>query len=278
MQVDTLSDREIEFLASLKRKPIDFETYPPVFQTQCLVEYLIQRGAISFTAKDVQDLFRHAVLKKALADQPNRPIPSVIRKYINTAIKDGKLPLTYSEDSDRWLVQYPVFRITLCVEVQAKDAIHAKDAVKSQLDIGNQLVSESVTKSQPWVVTIELSTKFTSRSAVINEVMELMSVTARQWTVAFKNGEVEVESTGQPQVGRFKTVRVKLVETFSAWCYVNVNNRGWPAKYSEFAPWPKASSLSLERKPLPDRQDACPHVTIVGVRSANRSCRSRCDQ
>lgn len=69
--MDKLSDREIEFLASLKKKPTDFETYPPVFQTQCLVEYLIERGTISFTAKDIQDMFRHADLKKALSDQPN---------------------------------------------------------------------------------------------------------------------------------------------------------------------------------------------------------------
>ena len=195
---------------------MDFETYPPVFQTQYFVEYLIERGAISFTAKDVQDMFRHAELKKALTDRPNRPTPGVIRKYINTAIKNGKLPLTYSEDADRWLVQYPVFRIILCVEVKANDAIHAKDVVKSKIANANQIVSESVTSSQPWVVTVELSTKFTSRAAVMGEVMALMAVTAREWTVAFADGEMEVESIGQPRVGRFNTVKVRLSETVSA--------------------------------------------------------------
>ncbi len=211
--MDKLSDREIEFLASLKKKPTDFETYPPVFQTQCLVEYLIERGAVSFTAKDVQDMFRHADLKKALSDQPNRPTPGVVRKYINAAIENGKLPLSYSEDADCWLVQYPVFRIILCVDVDANDAVHAKDTVRAKIAIGNQVISESVTSIQPWVVTFELSTKYTSRAAVIGEVIDLMSVTAREWTAALVDGRMEVESTGKPRVSRFRTVKVKLIET-----------------------------------------------------------------
>lgn len=210
--MDELSDREIEFLASWKRKPTDFETYPPVFQTQCFVEYLVQRGTVSFTAKDIQNLFRHAELKKALTDRPNRPTPGKIRDYINTAIQKGTLPLVYRDESDRWLVQYPVFKMILCVTVDASDTLHAKDIVKSKLAIANQIVNESVTSSQPWVVTIELVTKFTSRAAIIGEVVELMSTIAREWTIAFINDEMEVASTGQSRFGRFRTVKIKLSE------------------------------------------------------------------
>ena len=99
--MDTLSEHEVRYLAALKRKPVDFETYPPVYQTHCFVEYLIARGTVSFTAKDIQAIFRHAELQKALADKPNIPRPSTIRTYINNAVKDGRFPLQYEESAER---------------------------------------------------------------------------------------------------------------------------------------------------------------------------------
>jgi hypothetical protein len=214
--MDALSDGEIEFLAGLKDKPVDFETYPPVFQTQQFVEYLVERGTISFCANDIQRMFRHAGLRKALADKPNVPSPSTIRKYVNNVTKAGTLPLRYDDASDCWLVEYPKFRIILRVTVQANNAFEAKDAVRSKLLLGNQIVSESVSSSSPWVVDIELSTRFTSRAAVHSEMMELMSSTATKWSITLIDGTLEAESASRPSVGRFDHISIKLVQVKSA--------------------------------------------------------------
>lgn len=215
-EVDTLSDRESRYLAGLKRKPMDFETYPPVYQTQCFVEYLIARGTISFSAKDIQDLFRHAKLQKALADKPNIPRPSTIRTYINNAVKAGRLSLHYEESTDRWFVRYPAYSILFSADVKANDAIQAKDIVKTKVALGNQIVSESVTTGKPWIVTIEISTRYSSKAAVWGEIMELMSATARRWSLALADGSMEVESTGHPKVGKFNGVKIKLLQSWPA--------------------------------------------------------------
>ena len=214
--MESLGEREIEYLAALKEKPLDFETYPPVFQTQLFAEYIIQRGANCFTPKDIQTLFHHAELKKALNDRPNRPTPSVVRRYINNAIKDGKLQLEFDEKTDQWLVLHPVFTMELCVEVKATDRLHAKDAVRLSMPNANSIVRESVTEKKPWVVTLQLLPKYTSRPSVVAEMIDLMAMMSRKWMVAIVSGNLEVESVGKPSIGHFQNVSVKLCKTNSA--------------------------------------------------------------